>query len=75
MVIMPKRKTPEKLTEWEAGQVLIKASDCLWECVGELSDEYPQYAKELKKMARRVGSIFNGHGSHVFGLRDENDAC
>lgn len=65
-----KRNTPTHLTKWEAGQVLVKAHDCLWECQHELKEQYPEFSKMLKEMALKIGTEFNAFGSHKFGLAD-----
>lgn len=57
-----------KMTAWDEGQILIKAFDCLAECAHELKETQPEYSKKLDKMARTVGSLFNEHKSHKFGL-------
>lgn len=58
-----------KMTVWDEGQVLIKASDTLFECAQELRETKPEYADRLYHAACEIGDIFNLHKSHVFGLR------
>lgn len=68
------RKTPSKITSWEEGQELIKAHDCLFGVASELKETKPEWSKELRAMALRIGTIFNEHKSHGFMLRDETES-
>lgn len=63
-----------KLTKWDEGQILIKASDNLFECAVELRPTQPELAQLLHHMGCKVGDAFNKFGSHVFGLRG-TDSC
>lgn len=58
-----------KMTKWDEGQVLIKASDCLFECAAELKATQPAFAEMLREMGLTIGDHFNKFGSHNFGLR------
>lgn len=57
-----------KLTDWEAGQELIKASDCLGECYSELKETHPRLAEIIHECRLTIGDHFNKLGSHEFGL-------
>lgn len=58
------------MTKYDEGQVLIKASDELFECAFELRETQPEFADMLHHMGCKIGSIFNKFESHGFGLRD-----
>lgn len=60
-----------KMTKWDEGQVLIKASDCLFDCANELRETQPEFAKMLTDMDLEIGSVFNKFGSHKFGIRSK----
>lgn len=62
-----------KMTKWDEGQILIKASDCLFECASELRETQPVFADLLKEMALTIGDHFNNFDSHNFGLRSHED--
>ena len=57
-----------KMTEYDVGQVLIKASDTLFECAAELRD-YPSLYNTLYHMGCSIGTTFNNRSSYGFGLR------
>lgn len=59
-----------KMTKWDEGQVLIEASDTLFECARELKKTQPELAKMLRDMALQVNKSFNEFGSHDFLLKD-----
>ncbi len=59
-----------KMTKYDEGQVLVKASDQLFECASELRETQPEMADVLYHMGCQIGSIFNRFGSHHFGLID-----
>lgn len=61
------------MTKWDEGQVLIKASDALFDAATELRDTQPEFAEMLHHMGCEIGSRFNAFGSHKFGLRDLNE--
>lgn len=61
------------MTKWDEGQVLIKASDCLFDCAKELHDTQPEFAKMLRNMALEIGTVFNEFGSHRFELRSKEE--
>jgi hypothetical protein len=61
-----------KMTKWDVGQVLIKASDCLFECAVELRATNPEFADLLFRQGCEIGDVFNAFGSHSFGLRDSS---
>lgn len=63
-----------KMLKWDQGQVLIKASDELFDCALELKETQPGFAQMLFHMACVIGDKFNAYGSHGFGLRG-TDAC
>lgn len=69
-----------KITEWDAGQSLIKSADTLAECEDELRVVgYDGCAELLRKCRLAIGVVFNEHHaykSHSFGLpgtEDPND--
>ncbi len=57
-----------KLTDWEAGQELIKASDCLVEVRSELFNSHPALADMLIPMINKISREFDALGSHGFGI-------
>lgn len=58
-----------KLTEWEAGQELIRANDCLAEVAHELNEGgFPELAKAIREHREQIAKLFEEHGSHEFGL-------
>lgn len=63
-----------KMTKWDEGQVLIKASDCLFDCAEELKETQPAFADMLREMGMTIGDVFNKFGSHQFGLRCHENA-
>lgn len=61
------------MTAWDVGQVLIKCADELSEGEHDLRKEnYIELAEILKDCRLKIGTAFNKHGSHVFGLPSEN---
>ncbi len=63
-----------EITEYDVGQVLIRASDNLFECAHELRQTKPELAYLLYHMGCEVGSAFNkGHYPQQFGLRALNE--
>lgn len=58
-----------KMTLYDEGQVLIKASDELFECAHELKETQPILSGMLFHMGCQIGTVFNEFGSHKFGLR------
>lgn len=57
----------------DEGQVLIKASDCLFDCASELKETQPELAKILENMGLEIGTVFNKLGSHRFYLRSKEN--
>jgi hypothetical protein len=62
-----------KMTKWDEGQVLIKASDTLFECASELRATQPGFADMLHHMGCQIGTEFERFESHAFGLRTLQD--
>lgn len=57
------------MTRWEAGQILIDCNDHLCEKRNELKDNgFPDLAEKLDAIKLQIGDLFNGFGSHEFGL-------
>lgn len=61
-----------KMTEWDAGQLLIARSDDLWEAAVELrKGGFKEAANAVNKAATLIGDVFNKNHqgkSHTFGL-------
>lgn len=63
-----------KMTAWDAGQVLIRCYDELSEAQFDLAEAYyTDLANVLRACKLKIGSAFNKHGSHDFGLPGEED--
>lgn len=59
-----------KMTKYDEGQVLIRASDELFECATELRDTQPELSDMLHHMGCQIGSKFNElKYPQGFGLR------
>ena len=58
-----------KMTDYDVGQILIKASDTLFECAADLKEASPALSDMLFHMGCKIGTIFNSIDSHTFGLR------
>jgi hypothetical protein len=70
---MAERKTPTGMTKWEAGQVIIRASDTAFECAFELRETQPDFADTLFHMGCQLGTMLGKLDSHSFGLRNLQD--
>lgn len=57
-----------KLTNWEAGQELIKAADCLGEVHLELKKDFPELATVIRNARNKIARTFNKRNSHDFEL-------
>lgn len=58
-----------KLTDWEAGQELIKAYDAIGECIVELRyGGHAEKAEFLNTHRNAIAKYFNKLGTHDFGL-------
>lgn len=51
----------EKLTKWEAGNVIVKAADSISESVLELKD-FPEIRDELITIRKKISEIYTSNG-------------
>lgn len=61
------------MTDYDVGQSLIKCADTLSEEESDLREAGKHAMADVLKDCRlKIGTLFNKHGSHVFGLPDES---